>query len=246
MLEVNKVYNMDCSDGLQQIDDETIDLVILDPPYSSGQVHKTHNGRFNQNKGSLIKFDDLSERGFTIFIKPILDELYRVLKISSHLYCYVDWKQLRNLMDLIELSSFKLNGLLVWDKMKFGCGRPWRSQVEYIIYASKGQARTGNMLNNPNIFHVKRSGNLYEKPIEIAKTIINTTTDENDIVMDVFAGNGSTLLAAKSRGRRFIGFELNKERVQIIEKRLSMVISIENTQINKDLYPNSMGTLDTF
>ncbi len=210
MIPINQIIEGDCRDVLETLPEECINLVLFDPPYSSGQVHKTHAGRYNQyTSGSLIPFDDLSERGFALFIKPILKELYRVQKIGSHFYCYSDWKQLRNLMDFIELASYKLNGVLVWDKQRFGTGRPWRSQIEFIIHASKGKARKGNFLNHANIFNVKRTGKLYEKPIEIASKIIECVTDEGDIVLDPMCGSGNNLIAAKSLNRNYIGIDLS-------------------------------------
>jgi site-specific DNA-methyltransferase (adenine-specific) len=65
MLELNKIYNMDCLEGLKQIDDESIDLIVTDPPY-------------NLKKG--FENDNLSEDDFINFLTPIFNEMARVIK----------------------------------------------------------------------------------------------------------------------------------------------------------------------
>ena len=114
-MEINKIYNEDCLETLNRMADNSVDYVITDPPYS-GLVSKSKGtGRF-ANTDNHIEYDDMSERAFLLFVKPIFRELYRVMKLGSHLYCFSDWKQLRNMADSLELASFKIVNIVCWDK----------------------------------------------------------------------------------------------------------------------------------
>ena len=100
--------NEDCLVTLSKMKNDSIDCVLTDPPYSGLNAKgKVGASRFDQSEHH-IEFDDMSERAFLLFIKPIFRELYRVMKLGSHLYCFTDWKQLRNMADCLELASFKI------------------------------------------------------------------------------------------------------------------------------------------
>ena len=150
---MQKIINGDCLEELGKMKEESVDCIITDPPYS-GLNSKGKGNRFNQ-EDNLIEFDDMSERAFLLFIKPIFRELYRVAKKGIHFYCFTDWKQLRNMMDCIELSSFKLVNLICWDKSHFGMGAGYRSQSEYILVFSKGIPKSFNLKNVANVIKIK-------------------------------------------------------------------------------------------
>lgn len=221
---LNRIFNEDCVLTLAGMQDDSIDCVITDPPYS-GLVAKSRSengGRFDQ-ADHHIDFDDMSERAFLLFIKPIFRELYRVMKVGSHLYCFTDWKQLRNMADCLELTSLKLVNIVCWDKGHFGTGAGYRSQSEYILVFSKGLPNIFNLKNVGNVIKCKRATeNLHphQKPTELLKIFVNNSTKEGDTIYDPFAGSGSILLTAKRLNRNFIGSELSKEYVEDIKQRL--------------------------
>lgn len=210
-MELNKIYNEDCLETLNRMEDESIDCVITDPPYS-GLTSKSKNGRFSNN--CHIEMDDMSERAFLLFMKPIFREMYRVLKMGSHLYCFTDWKQLRNMADCIELAGFKIVNIVCWNKGHFGTGAGYRSQSEYFLVFSKGLANTFNLRNVGNVITVKRAKDSihpHQKPTELLKILIENSTNKNEVVYDAFAGSGSTLISAKALKRKFIGSELSND-----------------------------------
>ena len=83
-IEHNSIYNEDCLETLNKISDNYIDCIITDPPYSGLNSKSNSGNRFNQEKHH-IEMDDMSERAFLLFIKPIFRELYRVLKLGGHM-----------------------------------------------------------------------------------------------------------------------------------------------------------------
>lgn len=222
-MELNKIYNEDCLETLSNMEESSIHCVITDPPFS-GATNKTKNGtRMLQSNGNHIEFDDMSERAFLLFVKPIFRELYRVMKLGSHLYCFTDWKQLRNMADSIELSGFKINNIICWDKGHFGLGGGYRPQSEYILVFSKGIANSFNLKNVGNVIGVKRVRNgihPHQKPIELIKIFIENSTNHNEIIYDPFAGSGVVLAASDQLGRKYIGSELSSDLCNKIESNL--------------------------
>jgi len=219
---LNKIHCMDCLEGMKQLPDESIDLIVTDPPYSGLQSKSRGSGRFSQAEHH-IDFDDMTERAFLLFIKPIFKEVYRVMKVGSHFYCFTDWKQLRNMMDCIELSSLKLINLICWDKRHFGTGAGYRSQSEYILVFSKGINNKFNLNNVGNVIRCKRSGGNYhphEKPLDLLNIFISNSTILDNLVLDPFMGSGTTAVACKQLNRNFIGFEIEQKYVEIANKRL--------------------------
>ena len=213
MLELNRIYNMDCLEGMKEMQDNSINCIITDPPYSGLQSKSRGDGRFSQEEHH-IDYDDLSERAFLLFLKPIFRELYRVLKVGGHLYCFTDWKQLRNMADCIELASFKIVNLVCWDKGHFGTGAGYRSQAEYILVFSKGLPNIFNLNNIGNVITCKRAtdnDHPHEKPLELIDVFILNSTQKDDIVFDPFLGSGTTAEAAIKRGRQFIGMDVSKD-----------------------------------
>ena len=118
---INKIICGDCLDVMKDIPDGSINLSIVDPPYCSQNKARTGT-RYNQESGQLTKFDDMSERMYRIFMADRLKILFDKMLPSSHLYVFGGWKYLRELMDTIEISSFRINKVLVWDLVNIGGG----------------------------------------------------------------------------------------------------------------------------
>ncbi len=225
MIEINKIYCEDCLETLSKIENDRIDCVITDPPYS-GLMAKSRSGngsRFDQSEHH-IEFDDMSERAFLLFIKPIFRELYRVMKIGSHLYCFTDWKQLRNMADCLELASLKLVNIICWDKGHFGTGAGYRSQSEYILLFSKGLPNIFNLKNVGNVIKCKRAKDSihpHQKPYDLIKVFAENSTKEGDLIYDPFSGSGVTLFVSRDMKRNFIGSELSNEYCNGISEKLN-------------------------
>lgn len=96
--------------------------------------------------------------------------------------------------------------------------------LEFILMLSKRPARnindmgSKNLLSTPNIIGTKRHP--CEKPVSLMAEMIRNSTNEGDIVLDPFAGAGSTLIAAKRLNRRYIGFEIDKQYYDIAYSRI--------------------------
>jgi len=228
---INKVICGDCLEVMKGIPDNSIDLVVTDPPFNSEKKMGSPFRSTSKNKLSEVEwfiYDKMSGRGYLRWLNMILKEIYRVGKEGSHIYMFSNWKSLRNLMDSLEITLFTLNDVLTWDKKQFGIGFNYRPQTEFIIFASKNKAKPLNSKDVPNIFRIKRVSNLdmntlVQKPVELIKRLLSKASKENHIVLDPFLGSGTTAVTCKQLNRNFIGIEINPEYCKIAEERLRKV-----------------------
>ena len=220
----SKIIHGDAMEEIKNLLDDSVDCIIVDPPFSgnNSKAKKGHTGRF---QNSLIMYDDFTERAFYQIMKPIFLECFRVMREGSHFYCFSDWKQLRNMMDCVEMGSLKLINLICWDKTHFGMGSGYRRQEEYIIVASKGHPKHFNLTNVASVIQCKKVGikrlHPHEKPLKLIDIFIKNSTNEGDTVLDCFMGIGTIGVACKENNRKFIGIELDKEYFKIANERLS-------------------------
>ncbi len=231
MLEVNKIYNMDCIEGLKQLEDNSIDLVIIDPPYSSGTRQATNRkaGAIPKRgekwaKAGIIWDSSFSSFGLSQFMNTFYTLVKEKMKEHSHIYTFIDWRHYPLISLSLEQAGLFINNLIVWDKGMYTLGGNYRSQYELIIFASKGQGKRLNTTTQGNVFKYKRVYNgehPTEKPEDLLRDLIGFASIKEDIVLDCFCGSGSTLNSANKIGRRFIGFDVRKEYVEMANKRLS-------------------------
>jgi site-specific DNA-methyltransferase (adenine-specific) len=134
----------------------------------------------------------------------------------------------RNLAELqmeAEKVGFRFHNIIAWDKGNATPNKWYMQRLEFILFLFKGEAKNINNMGTTTLLQVpniKRGTKLHptEKPTDLMKILIENSSKKNDIVLEPFAGCGSTLLACKETGRNFIGFELDKHYHSIAEKRL--------------------------
>ena len=217
MIELNKIYNECCFEGIKRVDDKTIDLVLTDIPYGMS----FQSGR-RKEKHLKIENDDAVD-WFPDWIK----EINRVAKDDAHLYIFCSHHKVDYFKYHIEKYR-KVKNILIWQKNNTGMGDlfgDYAPQYEMILFCSNGNKKL-NGGRDSNIIKANRTqNNLHptEKPVDLMEYFINKSSIENDIVLDTFAGSGATLIGAKNTRRNFIGFEIEDKYIPIINKRLSQV-----------------------
>ena len=226
MLELNKVYNMDFLNN--DLEDESIDLIITDPPYktitggdSDGINSKRPKGMLDGNR-KLFKYQKLE-------IKSWMSELYRVLKNGSHCYIFTNALNMKEMLNESEKAGFKLHNILVWEKNNCTPSQYYMKNCEYILFLRKGKAKYINEIGNSKTVHkfnniIGKKLHPCEKPIDILKMYINNSSNQNDVVLDPFMGSGSTLVACKELNRNYIGYEIDKQYFNIAQKRIDTYI----------------------
>ncbi|ATW44089.1 DNA adenine methyltransferase YhdJ [Mannheimia haemolytica] len=217
----NEINNQDAIDWLKTLDASSIDLVITDPPYESLEKHRKvgTTTRLKQSKSS-------SNQWFEIFpnqrFEELFTEIYRVLKKNSHFYLFCDQETMFIIKPIAEKVGFKFWKPIIWDKVAIGMGYHYRARYEFILFFEKGKRKLNN-LSIPDILVEKRivKGYPTEKPVNLAKILIEQSTIENDIVIDPFCGSGFVGIAATYLNRKFKGNDISLEAVKLAIDRIN-------------------------
>ncbi len=225
------IYHGDCREILPEL--PKVDLVLTDPPYSSGTRQATNRTagnipkrgeRWNPKRAGIIWDTSFSSFGLSVFMNWFYRAIKNNMKEGAHIYTFIDWRQYPLLTMSIEGAGLFINNLLVWDKGVYALGGNYRSQHELIIYASNGIAKPLNRHDLGNVLYGKRvsSGeHPTEKPTSLIKQVIDIATAVNDIILDPSVGGGSTLVACKDLNRHCIGIEIEEKYCEIAAKRCS-------------------------
>jgi site-specific DNA-methyltransferase (adenine-specific) len=207
MLELNKIYNMDCLEGMKQIPDKYFDLVVTDPPYGIGESGKT-----NHSRSKLAKAKEYKDYGWDKQIpkKEVFNEILRISKnqiifggnyFIEYLYnsnCWIVWDKNNGENDFADCE-------LAWTSFK--------TAVRKFTYTWHGMIQQ-NMKFKEERFHPT------QKPISLMEWIILNYSKEGDLICDPYMGSGTTAIACSRLNRKYLGFELVKEYCSITEKRI--------------------------
>ncbi|MEO1174306.1 MAG: site-specific DNA-methyltransferase, partial [Myxococcota bacterium] len=220
--------------ALHDLEDESFDAVITDPPYSSGGLHRKNRTKSASEKYSKaanrdeLNFDgDMrDQRSFVAWCSVWMHECWRVTRPGGVMAVFTDWRQLPVTTDAVQAGGWIWRGIVPWDK---GLGtRPriggFRAQAEYVVWASRGELPQKPEVGAlPGAFActIKRSDrhHLTGKPTELMREIVKVCPPGGRI-LDPFAGSGTTLVAAALEGRGALGFELSSNYVAATEGRL--------------------------
>ena len=238
-----------CGDALslfKDIPNEVIDCIITDPPYptiSGGHGGEDSASASARPSGILSKNDGKIFDNNNIDIKNWIPECYRVLKPQSHIYIMTNFLNLEYYMSEIRKVGFDIHNLLIWEKNNATPNRWYMKNCEYIIFARKGDAFPINFCGTKTVLqidNVKNKTHPTEKPVPLMEIFVNNSTQQDQIVLDPFAGTGSTLLAALKNGRKYLGFEIDEQYYDIALERLNNfdINSVQIIETKKPLTDN--------
>ena len=228
--------NTDCMEVFKKIPDNSIDLIVTDPPYpitkkgcagNSGGMMVTEKTK----QGKIFDHNDIS-------VKEYAPEFYRLLKDGSHCYVMTNHVNLIEMLNTFTNVGFRFIKCLIWDKGNKIMGRFYMSQYEYILFMRKGKGvqinncGTSDILSIPNKKTKGDDGkNLHdtEKPVELMKILIENSSKVGQLVCDPFMGIGSTGIASVMTGRRFIGTEIDEKYYNIACERIA---EMSNNDLN--------------
>ncbi len=210
----------DAVDWLRTLPDESIDLVITDPPYESLEKHRAI-GTTTRLKHSKASSNDWFEIFPNDRFPELFAEVYRVLKRNTHFYLYCDAETMFVAKPLAEAAGFKFWKPLVWSKLRIGMGYHYRAKYELILFFEKGKRKLNN-LGISDIIEAQRivGGYPAEKPPQVSSVLVEQSSQPGELVIDPFMGSGSSGVAAISNGRHFMGNDLCAEAVDITRARL--------------------------
>jgi site-specific DNA-methyltransferase (adenine-specific) len=236
-LRLNSIHQIDALEGLKQIDDNSIDLVITDPPYNIASSNKStiQQGKLISTKEAWGAWDTFHPFDYDLFILKVLSECYRILKKGGSLYMFTARENngyfIRRAVERgftykNQLVLVKSTALPSWSKAS------WRSAFETCMYLTKCKAKTFNFLSQQECVNVstysirhKKTRHPTEKPLDFIRKLVRISSNPNDVVLDPFMGSGTTAVACKETGRQFLGFELNADYLTMARDRLKQTKS---------------------
>lgn len=232
MLKTNEVYNMDCMEGLKLLDDNSIDLVVIDPPYLLSLNKIKNTKTYNNYANELLNLKD----GFDLKVLDIL--IQKMKKINIYIYC-----SKRQIKDLLNYFSDKNcnHEILTWHKQNPSplINNTYLPDTEYILFfREKGVKLFGTYhtkrkyyISGTNQVDKKKYKHPTIKPVQLIEYHIENSSKEGDLVVDCFCGSGTTLVASINKNRRFIGFEIDRKYYEIAKKRVEEATTLKENII---------------
>ncbi len=224
----NRQFNCDNRLIFARLPDESVDLILTDPPYKDYQSNRPVAKP--RVKAVQVRHFDLNY---------FASESYRVLKSGHHLYCFCDHLTFPDIRRALEEAGFTYKNCLVWVKNNHGSGDlkgNWAPQHEFIIFAVKGKGiplqgrRKSNVLlkrtqEGKIEFYNKVSNYRFlhgtAKPVELLRSLVQSSSQVGDLVFDPYGGSGSTAAACLLEKRSYLITEIDPEHFRIAEKRIA-------------------------
>src|SRR5574344_693589 len=210
-----KLIQGDCLEKMKDIKDNSVDLIVIDPPYKtisggnkSGLSYKHKGSITEKNDGKIFEHNNID-------IKEWIKEIYRVLKDNTHCYIMTNTLNLYEMLTEANKIGFKLHNILIWEKQNCTPNRWYMKNAEYILFLRKGIAKPINDMGSKTIVQFRNpQGNKLHpraKPIELCEFYVNNSSLKGDTVFDPFMGSGSTGVACVNTNRDFIGIEKDED-----------------------------------
>lgn len=235
--EGNKVYQGDCLRLLQELPDATFDAMVTDPPYCSGgdDVAADPNAKYIQGGTKKLRptfdGDARTPHAFRYWCALWNAEAYRACKPGAYGMVFSDAHMLNEARDAFEAGGWVFRGIVVWDKTNKARAPHtgyFRLQNEFVIWGTKGDFREDGPRHLYGPFDgtyrmpVRQDDKLHVtgKPTELMRALLKPIP-VGGLILDPFAGSGTTVVAAKLNGQVGLGFEKSQTYVDISNGRLS-------------------------
>ena len=232
------LYNGDCTISMAEIADNTIDLILTDPPYNLGNFmldRDTNLKKMRDNFFGTAGWDNLEYNDWTQAMDGFFEQAARVMKKGGSMIVFMSAIKVETTIGLAEKHGFYYKTTGIWHKlnpMPRNMNLHFINSTEAWIYFTY-KARTGTFNNNGEVLHdfietaVTPAGERKfgkhptQKPEFLMQYFIEILSNENDWVLDPFMGSGTSGVVAKRTGRNFIGIELDKDYFSIAQKRIN-------------------------
>lgn len=241
-----KIYNEDCLTGLQRIQAESVDLVVADPPYGLGKDYG--NSSDKMAAGDFLEWTEKWVLAVMPKIKPTgclylfatwqyAPEIFSFVKQHMIMVNEIIWdrrvpsmggttRKFSSVHDNIGFFVKQKDYYFELDPVRIPYDPATKKARTRSIFVGKKWLEMGYnpkdvwSISRLHRIHKEREDHPTQKPLELIERMVNSSCPENGIVLDPFAGSGTTLEAAVKNNRQAIGFELNPNYCRIIKKRM--------------------------
>lgn len=226
----NSIILGDAYKVVKDLKDKSVDLIVIDPPYEMSKSAGSNN-YISKALGKVT--GELEVDGLTAGIDiSILDDLMRIMR-KPNIYIWCNKKQIISYLDYFVVKNKCSFEILTWIKTNPipAYGKNYLIDKEYCLYFRKGialhttyESAKTYWITPTNVKDKRKYQHPTIKPLEIIETLINNSSSPGQVVLDCFLGSGTTVVAAKKLGRRYIGIEYNSKYYEVAKKRISEVI----------------------
>lgn len=243
---INKIFNEDCVEGIDKIDNNSIDLIVADPPYCLGKDYGNDSDMKNPKE-------------YLTWTYKWIDSIIPKLKDSGSMYIFLSWRYSSEIFTYVK-SKMKMINEIIWDRRVPSMGGSTRSftsvhdnigifvkKKDYyfniddvrIPYDEKTKkARTRSIFIGAKWLEVgynpkdvwsysrlhrqdpERENHPTQKPLFIIDRIVKASSPKEGMVLDPFMGSGTTAISCIRNGRKYTGFEINKDYYKMIQNRI--------------------------
>ena len=242
---MNKIYNKDCIIGMKTIPDETIDLVVTDPPFAIN--FKAKKANYNRTASRVLSgYNEINVEDYYKFTNDWMCQVKRILKKSGSMYVFSGWNNLKDILTALDVNGFTTVNHIIW-KYQFGVvtakkfvtshyhclfvckNDKMRKFFPYSRFKKNAKTSDGKSLHyqdKEDVWIIKREywtgddKTPTKLPAEIIKKILQYSSEKNDLILDPFLGSGQVAVISKMLGRKYLGFEIIKSYYDFAYKRL--------------------------
>ncbi|MDN6344482.1 MAG: site-specific DNA-methyltransferase [Tetragenococcus koreensis] len=240
-MELNKIYNEDCLEGMKRIPDKSVDMILCDLPYGT----------------TACKWDSI------IPFEPLWEQYKRVIKDNGAIVLTAS-QPFTSVLVNSNLKDFRYEW--IWEKNQgvnflLAKKQPLKVHENILVFYKKqpnynpqiekgkpyvsGRGDSGEVTNKIKKIQIKNKGTRYpktvqkikrefglhptQKPVALFEYLIKTYTNESETVIDNCMGSGTTAIACINTNRNYIGFELDKDYYDIAIERISKTLKSETS-----------------
>lgn len=239
-MPVNKPMTLmkgDCIDRMQSIPNESIDLLLTDPPYNLGLFMKhrgTNMGKLRENHFAVSDWDQISVEEWLSKMDAFFGGVSRIMKKRGAAIIFMSLIKAQSIIEIAIRHGFYYKTTGIWHKtnpIPRNMNLQFVNSTEAWLYFTYGAA-TGTFNNEGRVEHdfvetsvvplseKKLGKHPTQKPLRLMSHFIRLLTNENDVVLDPFMGSGSSGVAALQLNRKFVGIELSTNYFSLAKQRI--------------------------
>lgn len=236
-MSIVNLYNDNCIEAMKKIEDDSIDLIVTDPPYNLGNFMKDRDTNLKKMRDNFFAdagWDNMEFDEWLDSMDDFFESSARVMKKGGSIIVFMAIIKVESVIKLAEKHGFYYKTTGIWHKtnpMPRNMNLHFVNSTEAWIYFTY-ETRTGTFNNNGAMLHDfietsvtpngerKYGKHPTQKPESLMQHFVDVLSDEDDWILDPFMGSGSTGVAAKRGNRNFIGIELSKDYFDIASQRI--------------------------
>lgn len=248
--EIDNIYCGDSLKLMKEIPENSIDLIVTDPPFAID--FKAQRNNYHRTQSRVLEgYNEITKEKYYDFTLSWIKEAYRILKNTGAMYVFSGWTNLRDILNVLEETKFIMINHLIW-KYQFGVftKRKFVTSHYHILFVVKDKKRYKfNKIEHypEDVLIINReywTGKIKtptKLPMELVKKLILFSSDKGDIIFDPFLGSGTVAVCTKMLGRHYLGFEIVKDYYEFAINRISKVQEDLFKWVDGEVWRNNNG-----